>query len=556
MAAPFEALPNEIDALKAALAAERRERLDEAARTARVEAELAVARARASDDQALIAHQRLRIEKLMRQLYGQRSERSARLLDQMELAFEELESSATEDEIAAETAVAKTTTVVAFTRKRPARQPFPEHLPRERVVEPGPGACPCCGGERLRKLGEDITETLEVIPRQWKVIQHVREKFSCRDCEKISQAPAPFHVIARGWAGPSLLAMILFEKFGQHQPLNRQAERYAREGVPLSLSTLADQVGACCAVLAPLIKRIEAHVFAAGRLHGDDTTVPVLAKGRTITGRAWVYVRDDRPFGGQAPPAAMFYYSRDRAGEHPQAHLAGYAGLFQADAFSGYTRLYEPDRQPGPILEAACWAHARRPFFIMADLAENARRAARGKTRAVISPLALEAVRRIDALFEIERSIHGQSAERRRAVRQELSAPLVAELESWMREQRARLSRGNDLAKAMDYMLKRWPAFTRFLDDGRICLSNNAAERALRGIALGRKSWLFAGSDRGGERAATMYSLIVTAKMNDIDPQAWLADVLARIAGHPASRIDELLPWNWRPSPAPRRKAA
>jgi transposase len=549
MAAPFEALPNEIDALKAALAAERQE-------VARVEAELALARARASDDQALIAHQRLRIEKLMRQLYGQRSERSARLLDQMELAFEELESSATEDEIAAETAVAKTTNVVAFTRKRPARQPFPEYLPRERVVEPGPGACPCCGGERLRKLGEDITETLEVIPRQWKVIQHVREKFSCRDCEKISQAPAPFHVIARGWAGPSLLAMILFEKFGQHQPLNRQAERYAREGVPLSLSTLADQVGACCAVLAPLIQRIEAHVFAAGRLHGDDTTVPVLAKGRTITGRCWVYVRDDRPFGGQAPPAAMFYYSRDRAGEHPQAHLAGYAGLFQADAFSGYTRLYEPDRQPGPILEAACWAHARRPFFIMADLAENARRAARGKTRAVISPLALEAVRRIDALFEIERSIHSQSAERRRAVRQELSAPLVAELESWMREQRARLSRGNDLAKAMDYMLKRWPAFTRFLDDGRICLSNNAAERALRGIALGRKSWLFAGSDRGGERAATMYSLIVTAKMNDIDPQAWLADVLARIAGHPASRIDELLPWNWRPSPAPRRKAA
>src|SRR5882762_9431135 len=238
MAAPFEALPNEIDALKAALAAERRERLDEAARTARVEAELAVARARASDDQALIAHQRLRIEKLMRQLYGQRSERSARLLDQMELAFEELESSATEDEIAAETAVAKTTNVVAFTRKRPARQPFPEHLPRERVVEPGPGACPCCGGERLRKLGEDITETLEVIPRQWKVIQHVREKFSCGDCEKISPPPAPFHVIARGWAGPSLLAMILFEKFGQHQPLNRQAERYAKEGVPLSLSTL------------------------------------------------------------------------------------------------------------------------------------------------------------------------------------------------------------------------------------------------------------------------------------------------------------------------------
>ena len=245
-----EDLPDDIAALQAALIAER-------ARAARVEAELAVAKAKASDDQAVIAHQQLQIAKLTRQLYGQRSERTVRLLDQMELALEELESSATEDEIAAERAVAKTTNVVAFTRKRPARQPFPEHLPRERVVEPGPTVCLCCGSPRLRKLGEDITETLEVIPRQWKVIQHVREKFTCRDCEKISQAPAPFHVIARGWAGPSLLAMILFEKFGQHQPLNRQSERYAREGVPLSLSTLADQVGGCCAVLAPLLRRVE-----------------------------------------------------------------------------------------------------------------------------------------------------------------------------------------------------------------------------------------------------------------------------------------------------------
>jgi len=340
--------------------------------------------------------------------------------------------------------------------------------------------------------------------------------------------------------------MILFEKFGQHQPLNRQAERYAKEGVPLSLSTLADQVGAGCAVLEPILRRIEAHVLAAERLHGDDTTVPVLAKGKTDTGRCWVYVRDDRPFGGTVPPAAMFYYSRDRVGGHPQAHLANYAGIFQADAYGGYNKLYEPDRKPGPILEAACWVHARRPFFIMADVTENARRKAQGKTPAPISPLALEAVRRIDVLFEIERSINGQSAEQRRAVRQELSAPLVADLESWMREQRAKLSRGNDVAKAMEYMLKRWTAFTRFLDDGRICLSNNAAERALRGIALGRKSWLFAGSDRGGQRAAAMYSIIVTAKMNDVDPQAWLADVLTRIAEHPAHRLDELLPWNWQ----------
>ena len=341
--------------------------------------------------------------------------------------------------------------------------------------------------------------------------------------------------------------MILFEKFGQHQPLNRQAERYAREGVPISLSTMADAVGASCVALDPLLRLVEAHVMAAERLHGDDTTVPVLAKGKTDTGRCWVYVRDDKPFGGTAPPAAMFYYSRDRKGEHPQRHLAGYAGLFQADAFDGYRQLYLPDRSPGPIVEAGCWVHARRPFFAMADLEENARRQAAGKRAITLSPIAIEVVRRIDALFDIERSINGKPAEERRAVRQELSKPLVEALQVYMREQRAKLSRGHDLAKAIDYILKRWAAFTLFLDDGRVCLSNNAAERALRGIALGRKSWLFCGSDRGGERAAAMYSLIVTAKMNDVDPQAWLADVLARIATYPAHRLDELLPWNWTP---------
>jgi transposase len=517
---------------------------------ATLRAEVALARAKMAEDAATIARQNLEIAKLKRQLYGPRSERASRLLDQMELKFEELEAAATEDEIAAERAAAKTTTVAAFSRKRPARQPFPAHLPRERVIVPGPTAWPCCGGDRLRKLGETITETLEVIPRQWKVIQHVREKMTCRDCERISEPPAPFHVTPRGWAGPHLLAMLLFEKFGQHQPLNRQADRYAREGVPLSLSTLADQVGAGCAVLEPLLRRIEAHVFTAERLHGDDTTVPVLAKGKTVTGRCWVYVRDDRPFGGRAPPAGMFYYSRDRGGEHVEAHLARWFGLLQADAYAGYNQLYVAGRAPGPILEAACWAHARRPFFALADIEASARRKAEGKAPAPISPLALEAVRRIDQLFEIERAINGRAAEERRAVRQELSAPLATELEAWMQEERPKLSRGSDLAKAMDYMLKRWAAFTRFLDDGRVCLSNNAAERGLRGIALGRKSWLFAGSDRGGQRAAAMYSLIVTAKMNDIDPQAWLADVLARIAGHPAHRLDELLPWNWCPTTA------
>src|SRR5271154_4240389 len=346
------AAPDDIDALKAALIAE-------AARAAHAEAELAVARAKASDAQALIAHQQLRIEKLPRQLYGPRSERPSRILDQIELQLEELEASATADELAAEMALAKTTTVAAFTRKRPARKPFPEHLPRQRVIVPGPTACLCCGSARLSKLGEDVTETLEVIPKSWKVIQHVREKFTCRDCEKISQAPAPFHVIARGWAGPSLLAMILFEKYGQHQPLNRQAERYAREGVPISLSTMADAVGSACAAVMPLFKRLEAHVMSAERLHGDDTWVPVLAKGKTDTGRIWVYVRDDKPFGGPEPPGAVFYYSRDRAGEHPQAHLANYSGIFQADAYGGYTKLYEGGRTPGPILETARWGPGR-----------------------------------------------------------------------------------------------------------------------------------------------------------------------------------------------------
>ncbi len=550
MDAAHAVLARENAALKAALAVAQTKGLE-------VAAELAVARAKASEDMALIAQQKLRIVKLERQIYGQRSERSARLIDQLALDFEELQASATEDELAAEKAVARTTTVAGFTRKRPERNTFPDHLPRERVVIDPPTACECCGGSRLRKLGEDITRTLESQPRQWKVIETVREKFSCRDCEKISQAPAPFHVIARGWAGPSLLAMIMFEKFGQHQPLNRQAERYALEGVPIALSTMADAVGSVCTALDPLLRLVETHVMAAERLHGDDTTVPVLAKGKTDTGRCWVYVRDDKPFGGVGPPAAMFYYSRDRRGEHPQAHLAGYAGILQADAYDGYNKLYLADRKPGPVREAACWVHARRPFFAMADLEENARRKAAGKKEILLSPIAIEVVRRIDALFEIERSINGKSPEERRAVRQNLSRPLVDNLRVYMQEQAARLSRGHDLVKAANYMLKRWTAFTRFLDDGRICLSNNAAERALRGIALGRKSWLFAGSDRGGQRAAAMYSIIVTAKMNDVDPQAWLADVLSRIATHPAHRLDELLPWHWaKQSPAISARAA
>ena len=336
--------------------------------------------------------------------------------------------------------------------------------------------------------------------------------------------------------------MILFEKFGQHQPLNRQSERYAREGVDLSLSTLADQVGVCALALRPLYALIEAHVLSAERLHGDDTTVPILATGKTETGRIWTYVRDDRPFGGKDPPAALYYASCDRSGEHPGRHLKSFVGILQADAYSGYGRLYLADRRPRPIVEALCWSHSRRKFFELADIASNARR---GRDAAPISPIALGAIRRIDAIFDIEREINGLSAEERLATRRLMSAPLVATLKEWLRAERAKLSRHNGVAKAIDYMLTRWPAFSRFLEDGRICLTNNAAERALRGLALGRKSWLFAGSERGAERAAVMYTLIQTAKLNDVDPQAWLADVLARIADQAMSKLNELLPWNW-----------
>jgi len=531
---------DDVAALKAALAAA-------VQRADMAEAEAAAARAQLADDQAQIAHLKLLIARYRRERFGVSSERTGRLLDQLELQLEELEAGATEDELAAEKAAARATTPVsAFSRRKPARQPFPDHLPRERIVIEAPRSCTCCGGERLRKLGEDITETLEVIPRQWKVIQTVREKFSCRDCEAIAQAPAPFHVLPRGWAGPRLLAQIIFEKYGQHQPLNRQCERYAREGVPLGLSTLADQVGGVTSVLAPLFSRIEAHVLGAERLHGDDTTVPVLAKGKTDTGRLWVYVRDDAPSGGTAPPAAIFHYSRDRRGIHPQEHLRAWSGTLQADAYGGYNELYRPERLPAPILEAGCWSHARRKFFELADIESAARKKARGQKPPSVYPKALEAVRLIDSLFAIERGINGASADERRAVRQQRSAPVIAELGEWLGQSREQFSRGHPLVKAITYLSQRWPSFTRFLDDGRVCLSNNAAERALRGIALGRKSWLFCGSDRGGQRAAAMYGLIITARINNVDPQAWLADVLARINDIPAARIDELLPWNWK----------
>ena len=541
MTTPSEPLPEDIATLQAIVLAER------AARMA-AEAEAAEAKAQAAAIEAVVAHLKLMIAKYQREQHGPSSERSRRILDQLELQLEDAEATAAEDEALAEKAGPEGTAVRGFTRRKPVRAPLPAHLPRERVIIPAPCACPACGG-KLAKLGEDITETLEVVPRSWKVIQTVREKFTCRACEKITQPPAPFHAIARGRAGASLLATILCAKFSSHQPLNRQSQGFAREGIDLDVSTLADWVGAASATLAPLVELIRRHVLAAERLHGDDTTVPVLAKGKTATARLWTYVRYDRPFGGKDPPAAMFFYSRDRSGEHPQRHLAAYAGILQADAYGGYGYLYAAERRPGPITEAACWAHGRRKLFELADIAKAAQARSRGR-HADWSPMAVEAVRRIDRIFEAERTLNGLPAAERLAQRQANIAPLVAELEAWMRGERARLSRHADVAKAMDYMLKRWPVFTRFLEDGRICLSNNAAERSLRGVAVGRRNWTFCGSDRGGERAAAIYTLIETAKLNGIDPEAWLRDVLRRINDHPASRLAELLPWNWARPPA------
>ena len=515
-------LPDDVETLKAMLLAER-----------------AAHRTELREQALHIEQLKQTIARLRHDRFGQSSERRA-LLEQLELQLFELEEDLAQTETRAEIAAPQSVAVQSFERRKPARRPLPEHLPRERVVYPVPSACPCCGGA-LHKLGEDVTESLELVPRQWKVIQHVREKYSCRSCEKITQPPAPSHPIARGRAGPALLAHVLFGKYGLHLPLTRQSTTFAREGIDLDVSTLADWVGAAAATLMPLVEAIREQVFAAERIHADDTTVPVLDTGKTRTGRLWTYVRDDRPFAGPAPPAALYFYSPDRGAAHPEAHLARWQGLMQADAYSGFNRLYEPGRRPGPILEVACWAHARRYFFDLARLNK--------------APIGIEAVARIDALFAIEREINGLPPSERRCVRQDRSKPLVDALGAWLRGQHTRVSPNGKTAKAIAYSLNAWDALVRFLDDGRLCMSNNAAERAMRPVATGRRNWTFAGSDEGGRRAAAIYTLIETAKINDIDPLAWLADILARLQDHPAKRLDELLPWNWHSLQQPRAAA-
>lgn len=510
-------LPDDVTLLKAMLLAAAKRAL--------------IAEAKVDTLDAEIANLKLTIAKMRRERFGSSSEHAAKL-DQLELQLAELVEKAAETATAH--AIADPVTASAFEQRKPARRALPAHLPRERRVHPALAACPCCSGTSFRKLGEDTTETLERVPARWKVVVHVRERLACRTCDTIVQTPAPSHPIARGRAGPELLADVLFGKYGAHLPLNRQSEIYANEGVDLDVSTLADWVGACAATLRPLRDAIRAHVLSAERIHADDTTVPVLAQGKCRTGRLWTYVRDDAPFAGRAAPAALYHYSPTREGEHPEAHLASFTGVMQADAYSGYKGLYVAGRMPGPIIEAACWAHGRRKFFELAELQK--------------SPVAIEAVHRIDVLLAIEREINGQSADERLAIRTERSRPLVDALEQWLRNERKKLSSKAPLAKAMDYTLKRWDAFTRFLHDGRVCMTNNAAERSVRGIAVGRRNWTFCGSDSGGQRAAVIYTLIETAKLNDVDPRAWLADVLARIGDHPMKRLDELLPWNWKPA--------
>jgi transposase len=481
---------------------------------------------------AEIEHLKLLIAKLRRMQFGRSSEKLDRQIEQLELRLEELQTSQAEKPAAN---IAARPALPNQPVPAPVRRSLPEQLPREtRMYLPQQKACPDCGGA-LQPLGEDVSEILEYVQVRFKVIQQVRPKLACAGCDRIVQAAAPSRPIERGMAGPGLLAHVLVSKYSDHLPLYRQSEIYAREGVELDRSTLADWVGGTSRLLAPLVEALRHHVMAGHKIHGDDTPVPVLepGRGKTKTGRLWTYVRDDRPAGDETPPAVWYCYTPDRKGEHPQAHLRDFSGTLQADAYAGYERVYEGGR----ILEAACWAHDRRKFY---DLLVAHK-----------SPVAAEAVERIAEIYAIEKEIRGRLPEERREIRNTRSRPLLESLKQWLEETLGKLSRKSDTALAVRYALGRWEALLRYCDDGRIEIDNNAAERSLRAVVLGRKNYLFNGSDAGGERAAAIYSLISSAKLNGLNPETYLRNVLERIADHPINRIEELLPWNLASELAP-----
>ena len=500
----------------------------------------------------------LMIEKLRAQLavlrrarYGRKSEKLDAQVEQLELLIDDIEAGVAETLArsgVAESDAAETTETGASSKKKrkpSTRAPLPDHLPAETIVHEAPCVCPTCGGDKFGRIGADEREVLEYVPSHFKRVVHVRPKMSCRACETVVQAPMPTLPIEKGRPGPALLAHVVVSKFCDHLPLYRQADIYARSGVEIDRSVMAGWIGRLAGLLEPLSERIERHVRAGLALHADDTPVPVLdpGKGKTKTGRLWTAVRDERPFGATTPPAAFYRYSPDRKAEHAHALLTGCRGFLHADGYAGFADLYKPEPETGVprLTEVACWAHARRKIYDV--FVETG------------SPAAREALDRIARLFAVESDIRGRSPAERREVRQRSSAPVLANLKAFLDATLAKISGKSSLAGAIRYATSRWTALTRFVDDGRLEMTNNAAERAIRPLALGRKNYLFAGSDDGGRRAAIMYTLIETARLNGVDPQAWLADVIARIADHPINRVGELLPWNWSPVPAQAKAA-